>query len=255
MKKISSFAYAIIAILIVAILIILGTLVSQKRSASREEKTVDLHETQTQKTEFYNTAPISDAYISGDMSGLSYFDKSIYDKASEVISEIIDINMTDYDKELAIHDYITTSTEYDKKALGVFEDMSENADNPYGVLVNHSATCAGYTTTFKMFMDMLKIPNKLISAKDSDNDDHAWNMVELEGEWYYVDVTWDDPTPDEKNRPALHKYFNVTEKFLKENKHVWDSSELPKAESTKYSYKNMTKMPQKEAEYEAKTMY
>ena len=220
MKKISSFAYAIIAILIVAILIIVGTLVSQKRSASREEKTVDLHETQTQKTEFYNTAPISDAYISGDMSQLSYFDKSIYDKASEVISEIIDINMTDYDKELAIHDYITTSTEYDKKALGVFEDMSENADNPYGVLVNHSATCAGYTTTFKMFMDMLKIPNKLISAKDSDNDDHAWNMVELEGEWYYVDVTWDDPMLigdgiiPEKSK---YKYFLKGSKTMNEN--------------------------------------
>lgn len=203
----------------------------------------------------YNTKPIADAYLSGDSSTLSEFDKSIYDKAIEIISNVITDDMSDYEKELAIHDYITLHTTYDMDSLGILDEHSKNSENPYGALINRKAICTGYTSTFKMFMDMFEIPNIAVFAKDASDNNHAWNMIQLDDEWYYVDATWDDPVPDEENRLALHKYFNVTEDFLKNNEHVWDSSNLPKANSTKYSYEKMTGKSEEELKYEIQTLY
>lgn len=203
----------------------------------------------------YDTKPVSDAYLSGDTSALSEMDKKIYDTAVKVIDGIITDDMTDYEKELAVHDYIVTTTAYDEGNLDAINSTDKNSDNPYGLLINHKAICKGYATTFKMFMDMFEIPNKLITSKNAYGGYHGWNMVELDGEWYYVDVTWDDPTPDVKDRPALHKYFNVTEEFLKTNKHEWVTDDLPDADSDKYSYDKMTGKSTEESAYEVQTMY
>ena len=39
----------------------------------------------------------------------------------------------------------------------------------------------------------------------ADEIDHAWNLVELDGKWYHLDATWDDPMPDQ-GEDALHQY-------------------------------------------------
>lgn len=193
-------------------------------------------ETEQEDSDIYNTKPISDAYLSGDSSKLSDFDKKIYDKAVEIIDNVINEDMSLYDKELAIHDYIVSNSEYDTANLGIFHEHSQNSDNPYGALINGKSICSGYAATFKMFMDMFKIPNIIVYAEDDKRDDHAWNMVQLDDDWYYVDVTWDDPTSDIEDLPVSHTYFNVTEEFLRNNGHVWNSEGLPEADSTKYSY-------------------
>ena len=183
----------------------------------------------------YDTSPVSWAYFNNDTSKLDDFQLEIYNRAVTAINETIKPDMTDYEKELAVHDYIALHTQYDDGALSALGKYSENAENPYGVLVNGKSICSGYTTTFQLFMDMLKIPCKSVFAADHTGSEHAWNMVELDNEWYYVDVTWDDATPDYSNRPVRHKYFNVTEEYMK-LKHVWDSSQLPQAISEDNSY-------------------
>lgn len=184
----------------------------------------------------YDTKPISSAYLSGDTSGLSDFDRQIYDKAVQVLDMIITDDMSDYEKELAVHDYLIYNVSYDESQLNVFYQHDKDSENPFGTLINHKAICTGYASSFQMFMDMLGIPCKTVAAKDSDNTDHVWNMVELDGEWYYVDVTWDDPIHETENSEK-HRYFNVTEEYMRKNKHCWNSRNLPRADSTKYSYK------------------
>ncbi len=208
-----------------------------KSNNSNNSKSYNYTYMNKKETKMYDTSGISNAYLSGDSYKLSQTDKEILEKAAEILDKITNDKMSDYEKELAVHDYLVSYATYDEKALGALGGPNTNSDNPYGTLINGKAICSGYTTTFQMFMDMLKIPCKTILAEDEDGDDHAWNMVELDGDWYYVDVTWDDPIPDHENRPVSHKYFNVTEKFLRANRHCWDSSDLPKADSTKYAYK------------------
>ncbi len=186
----------------------------------------------------YDTSLISEAYLNKDPDSLSGIDSEIYDKASEVISGIITEDMSDFEKELAVHDWIVYNCTYDKKALGVLGGYSENSDNPYGVLYNGQAICKGYTSSFQMFMDMLEIPCLTVYASANGGEEHAWNMVKIENEWYYVDVTWDDPVPDYDGRLVVHDYFNVTEDFMRETGHEWDSSGLERADNDAYSYAN-----------------
>ena len=62
---------------------------------------------------------------------------------------------------------------------------------------------------------------------------HAWNMVRLDGEWYCVDVTWNDPVDADSSDPQVgHRYFNVTSAFLRENDHQWQEAETPPATAT-----------------------
>jgi len=185
--------------------------------------------------ELYDTTSISQAYLTGDTSELDEFQLSIYNKAVQIIGDNISDEMTDYQKELAIHDYLVKNCEYDDGLLSVLGVHGKNAENPYGALIDGKAICSGYTTSFQMFMDMLEIPCKSIKAGDADDEEHAWNMVMIDGKWYYVDVTWDDPIPDKKGRPTRHSYFNVTYDIMAE-RHVWDHTGYPEADSFENSY-------------------
>ena len=66
--------------------------------------------------------------------------------------------MNDYEKELAVHDYIVGCASYDETHLNALGIGLPNSDNPYGCLINGKAICSGYSTTFQLFMDMLEIP-------------------------------------------------------------------------------------------------
>ena len=183
----------------------------------------------------YNTAPISQAYLTGDTSALDDMQKEIYDIAVNVLDEIITEGMDDYEKELAVHDYIVRNVTYEKDNLDIFGEHSEHSVDPYGALAEGECICSGYTTTFKMFMDMLEIPcRSTVALSDRDNE-HAWNMVQINGHWYYVDVTWDDPVPDFEGRPVRHKYFNTSKKIMMA-RHEWDSSDDPVNDSEEDSY-------------------
>lgn len=207
-------------------------------SESVSDDSSQTSEPENPKTEIFDVDPIVLAYHANDPSGLEGINAEIYDKACEIIDEIISDDMTDYEKELAVHDYIVYNCTYDKGALAAIPIHSENCDNPYGALINESAICLGYTTSFRLFMGMLGIPCGTVHSTDTDGDEHAWNTVKLDGSWYYVDVTWDDPVPDHDGRLIYHTYFNVTRDKIAEE-HILPAS-APETDSIKYSYPNQS---------------
>lgn len=89
-----------------------------------------------------------------------------------------------------VHDYLIDNTDYDSLA-------GENIYNVYGTLINKKSVCEGYARSFKYIMDELNIPCIIACGigKNSTGaaESHAWNYVQVEGEWYAMDVTWDDP--------------------------------------------------------------
>ena len=90
-----------------------------------------------------------------------------------------------YEKVRAVHDFLCKRIAYTPD-----EFYSHTA---YGALLNGSAVCDGYALSFQRFMDVLGIPC-YIATGVRNNEPHAWNLVQLDGQWYHIDVTWDDQT-------------------------------------------------------------
>ena len=97
----------------------------------------------------------------------------------------------DIDKIQQIHDYLIENLEYDSTF------SNDNIYNIYGALVNNNTVCEGYAKALKYLLDGAKIPSVIICgiAQNSKGktENHAWNYVLLDGKWYAIDVTWDDP--------------------------------------------------------------
>lgn len=129
------------------------------------------------------------------------------------------------------HDYIITHCDYKKSG--------ENYNNAYGVLIDGQAVCEGYSRAFKYLCDMVNIPCELILGDA--NIDHMWNLVKINGEWYHMDVTWDDP--ENKGGDYIgYSYFNVTDSQIFVNHTIKDTSDFPAVTSTDmnfYKYNNL----------------
>lgn len=143
------------------------------------------------------------AYRNKDLSGLSEGDMPFYEGVKAYLDYALQFD-TPFLQEKAIHDYMLLNCEYDYNNYlnGTIPWESFGAA---GVVVNHRAVCNGYATAFQMFMGMLGIKCEMISSGQLN---HAWNRVMLDDEWYMVDVTWDDPVPDEPGR-ITYTYFNM----------------------------------------------
>ena len=191
----------------------------------------------------YDEARILRAWRSGKATGLSQKDAAIFDAVLSVLREVIEADMSERDKALAVHDWMVYNAEYDTNLLTQLPDFEEDPDNdnPYGFLVHRKGICKGYTSSFQLFMDILGV--ECISVLGEANgaaeewEEHAWNMIRLDGDWYVVDCTWDDPLSYGAVSDALHhKYFLVTSDFIRANNHRWDARGVPEATATKYAW-------------------
>lgn len=184
----------------------------------------------------YDPAAILQAWESEDPSLLSKKNLEIFNAAVNVIHQEINDQMTDYEKELAIHDWITGWSDFDFRVFGRSSSSSlqEDSDTPYGVFINREAMCHGYSSAFQLLMDMVHIPCITVFGTPGSNGiQHSWNMVQLDDEWYCVDTAWDDPIG---GNPG-HTYFNVTSKTLRSSGiHHWDETSVPEAEGAKYTF-------------------
>ncbi len=141
-----------------------------------------------------------------------YNRKVFNDAANEIIKKAgIKKNMTEFEKEHLIHDVLIGQTQYVN---------SEYSHSSYGALVNHEAVCDGYSKAFQYLMRLCGIQAHMVSGY-ANGGAHAWNLVRIDGNYYYADITWDDPLGgDEDEEDFFHSYFNVTSNYLK-NDHVW----------------------------------
>lgn len=98
---------------------------------------------------------------------------------------------SNYDKALKVHDYLVKNLEYETSL------QEENNRNIYGALIEKNVVCEGYAKAFKYLMDELNIECILVSGTATNSSGHSeahmWNYIKLNGNWYGVDVTWDDP--------------------------------------------------------------
>ena len=195
-------------------------------------------EPEIEETPIYDTSKILEAHESGDTSPLSEKDKAIYDAALSAISEFYTDGMSDAEIITAAHDWIVTNITYDAGMLLAIPDKTDETENPYGALILHQGICMGYTTTFQLFMDLLGVDSQIVrgtASGDGEWEEHAWNLVCIDGEYYHVDTTWDDFVPDEPERQAFHIYLLVPDSVM-EQLHRWDRDAVPSATSDDLIY-------------------
>ena len=134
--------------------------------------------------------------------------------AAEQALTWVDDSMSDMEKALVIHDYLVLNCEYDQERLqsGRLPAYSHSA---YGALVSKLAVCDGYSHAYSYILGKLDIPCELVT---SNSMNHAWSMVSIDGNWYHVDVTWDDPIWDCIGR-VLHNYFLLSDQVISDSSH------------------------------------
>lgn len=128
--------------------------------------------------------------------------KPTFEEAVNRALAVTSPSMSDYEKALAIHDYLVLHCEYDYENY-LAGKLPSSVYTAEGCLVNAKAVCSGYAAAYKVLMDRLGISCVTLS---SNKMNHAWNMVTIDGQLFHVDTTWDDPVWDHKGY-AGHRYF------------------------------------------------
>lgn len=144
----------------------------------------------------------------------------------------------DYQNILYIHDYLVNNIEYDTtlKAIGSY--------NIYGALITKKCVCEGYAKAFKYIANRAgyecEILQGMATNSSGQTESHAWNCVKLNGIWYQIDTTWDDPiiigNGKVSNKTKYNYFLKGTATFEKDHQIKYNFSEGGK----KFSYPDMS---------------
>lgn len=159
-----------------------------------------------------------------------------FEKAKEIVKELIKPEMTDLEKELILHNYVVTHSEYD---IDNYEKdkITVDAGSAYGILVKGIGVCSGYAESLQLLLNLSNVECRWVvgmAGQPGNTGLHAWNIVKIDGEYYHLDATWDDPVPDMGNHLTL-QYFNLPDDVIEVN-HTWEKSNYNACTSKKFSY-------------------
>lgn len=146
-----------------------------------------------------------------------YYDRAEYDyeqyeqAVENLIAQVIQEDMNQWEMALAVHDYLAVNSTYD-------ETLQRNTN--YDLLVNGTAVCTGYAMAYLDILTRLGIECRFVESQPML---HAWNMVKLDGQWYHVDVTHDDPTPDSYGYVSHDRFLKTDKEMEALGYYGWDN--------------------------------
>lgn len=129
--------------------------------------------------------------------------KSLDNELAKIASQVKSDD--DFQTELAIHDYLVQNCAY------LSDDATEDYLNntAYGAIINRKSYCDGYALAFKELMNRCGLFAATVCGNASGLN-HMWNLVFLDDNFYYVDVTWDDADSD----MLFHGYLNISQEEI-----------------------------------------
>ena len=155
---------------------------------------------------------IYEAYTEEDESD----ETTVVGKVNAIIDEYITEDMSDYTRALILHDWLIYNATYDYDDPRIYD--------AYGVLLEGTGVCDSYARAYLMLCTAAGLECMYISGTAGNDPDpenwgaHGWNMVKLNGSWYHVDCTWDDPNEGGYER---HDYFCVDDETMARD-HRWN---------------------------------
>ena len=176
-------------------------------------------------------SPIYEEYFkelgTPDADKIEAAEEEYEEKIDELTADLS--SKSDYEKAKILHDRLCDITTY---------IYGNNNQNSYGALIEGEAVCNGYARAYQHLLEEVGIEVWYVNGDSympgsTTLISHAWNIVKLNGEWYYTDVTWDD-----QGDYTFYTYFNITREQLNEG-HIIDQSiesYLPSATSDAENY-------------------
>lgn len=161
--------------------------------------------------------------------------KAVFEAEVDRIISTIPSNAPDIWKEKLVYDRILVDGYYNLSAR--WDGLANDNWTAYGLLVNKYGVCESYSEAFQTLCVYVGI--NCTGVVGTAGGGHKWNAVELDGEWYMCDITFDDPIGGEAGA-AYHYYFNRTSEWFIENNHDWTNCDfsVPECNGTKYDFEN-----------------
>ncbi|OON90908.1 MAG: hypothetical protein ATN34_00850 [Epulopiscium sp. Nele67-Bin002] len=154
-----------------------------------------------------------------------------YNLLNNEVNKIVELThegATNLDKMLILNDYLATNYEYDTTL-----EISDSAR----LVSTGKGICQAYTNLAKLVLNELGIANVSVESYDIN---HTWNMVEYEGEWYNIDFTWADPTPNMIGHSDHSNFMISNERKMEQNEDTYKNliddwtDTVPKATNTQF---------------------
>ncbi len=175
---------------------------------------------------------LSFLYIT-DTETVQQWRQATEDRISLLCTTLFALDMPDWEKVLLIHDYLVENCSYNEAAAEA--ESFTVANTAYGCLIEGSAVCEGYAEAAYILFQAAGLNSYYVEGA-GESSTHAWNCVEVDGSYYWVDVTWDDPVPaDGESENLYHTYFLLTDSELNTD-HSWLISKYPSCTNTTWSY-------------------
>lgn len=133
----------------------------------------------------------------------------------DAVARIDTAGKSDYEIVCAVNDYLCDAAYYPPT-----EPYAAVTHTAYGALHDGVAVCEGYACAAKLMLNELGIPCDIQVGTCTGGGGHAWNLVQLDGQWYQMDVTWNDGSSDRSD------YLLVTDDYMRKSR-TWDTSEYP----------------------------
>ena len=164
----------------------------------------------TKNNEYYYTIKFTTGFYATEAQE-KQVDKAVYNFTSSLKTS----SLSDYQIIKAVHDYICSKTSYDYDAA-LYPRKNLTAFSAYGALVGGKCVCQGYAAAFYRICRELGYRVRFVSSNPNEGC-HAWNIVELDGKFYFVDCTWDDQILDEGLDFSKYAYFLVSYENVQAN--------------------------------------
>ncbi len=162
-------------------------------------------------------------YLTKDADVINQMQKDIDAVADKLVSEANGKSST-FEKLKVFHDYLVLNSTFELSEEGSYE-YNSSIYNAFGSGEEQgNIQCAGYAKAVQYLCDKVGISCMVVTGETSEGQTHAWNVVDVDGVWYNLDCTWDDPILKTANYKNLrYNYFLVPDSYIEDLTHFHKS--------------------------------
>ncbi len=166
-------------------------------------------------------------------------ERVVEDVVTSIMSTVQPEAMSDFEKVKFVNDYIVKNTIYS-------EDSVASSHSAYAVAYEGKGVCQGYALFAQKLLQALGMESMYVVGEVYTGG-HAWNLVKVDGQWYHLDTTWNDPVPD-RGTGIRYDYFLLSDRDMRVD-HSWEATAYPKAQSSTYSFMHVVQDSYEQGDY------